>query len=450
MVGADGRPTQKTLRQMLVEWNAYRLQTVHRRSQHRLGKVLDRIHVLEGRMLVLLNVDEVIRIIRAADDPGADLIAAFKLTERQAEDILEMRLRQLARLEAFKVEQDLEARRGERAELLELLENPASMKKLIIKEIEGDAKQHGDARRTLIKASERASVEVAVVDEPVTVIFSTRGWVRARTGHGHDWTQFTFKEGDSLQYAREVRTVDQAVFLDTRGRAYAVPVAQLPGARGDGVPAPSLLDALAFGVHPPFAVDQGGHYLGVLDEALVMREIRALADSMSAAPLDPRAVVGATRDDWEALVGAWNDEELAVGAAKAQRGRTRIPGLQRSTETIAERSYRGRVPCSDRDSDTRCIALGRVERLANEARGDVLSLLDEAMSADFAREGLSGRVVDFSLEYAHELVVEPETLLPRRFVTRRTSGLVIETDDGKRTDVVQIDRLERQFTPRGR
>ena len=214
--------------------------------------------------------------------------------------------------------------------------------------------------------------------------------------------------------------------------------------------APSLLDALAFGVHPPFAVDLGGHYLGVLDEALVMREIRALADSMSAAPLDPRAVVGATRDDWEALVGAWNDAELAVGAAKAQRGRSRVPGLQRSTETIAERSYRGRVPCSDRDSDARCVALGRVERLANEARGDVLSLLDEAMSADFAREGLSGRVVDFSLEYAHELVVEPETLLPRRFVTRRTSGLVIETDDGKRSDVVQIDRLERQFTPRGR
>jgi topoisomerase-4 subunit A len=193
-------------------------------------------------MLVLLNVDEVIRVIRNADEPKPELMAAFKLSERQAEDILEMRLRQLAKLEAFKVEQDLEAKRGERAELVELLENPASMKKLVIKEMEGDAKQHGDARRTLIEASQRASVEVAVVDEPVTVIFSSKGWVRARSGHGHDWTQFTFKEGDSLQYAREVRTVDQAVFIDTRGRAYTVPVAQLPGARGDGVPAPSLLD----------------------------------------------------------------------------------------------------------------------------------------------------------------------------------------------------------------
>lgn len=137
-----------------------------------------------------------------------------------------------------------------------------------------------------------------------------------------------------------------------------------------------------------------------------------------------------------------------MGAAKAQHGRTRVPGLQRATDTVAERSYRGRVPCSEREVEPRCVALGRVERLAKESRGDVLSVLDEAMSEDFAREGLSGRVVDFSLEYAHELVVEPETLVPRRFVTRRTSGLVIETDDGKRSDVVQIDRLERRFTPR--
>jgi topoisomerase-4 subunit A len=241
-IGRDGRPQQKSLRGVLAEWIDFRFDTVRRRCEHRLAQVDERIHVLEGRMLVLLNVDEVIRVIRNSDEPKPELMSAFKLSERQAEDILEMRLRQLARLEAFKVEQDLEAKRGERAELLELLENPASMKKLIIREIEGDAKQHGDARRTLIKASERASVEVAVVDEPVTVIFSAKGWVRARTGHGHDWTQFTFKEGDSLQYAREVRTVDQAVFLDTRGRAYTVPVAQLPGARGDGVPAPSLLD----------------------------------------------------------------------------------------------------------------------------------------------------------------------------------------------------------------
>jgi topoisomerase-4 subunit A len=241
-IGRDGRPQQKSLRGVLAEWIDFRFDTVRRRCGHRLAQVDERIHVLEGRMLVLLNVDEVIRVIRNADEPKPELMSAFRLSGRQADDILEMRLRQLAKLEAFKVEQELAARRGERAELVELLDNPSSLKKLVIREIEADAKQHGDARRTLIKRSERASVEVAVVDEPVTVIFSSKGWVRSRTGHGHDWTQFTFKEGDALQYAREVRTVDQAVFLDTRGRAYTVPVAQLPGARGDGVPAPSLLD----------------------------------------------------------------------------------------------------------------------------------------------------------------------------------------------------------------
>ena len=241
-IGRDGRPQQKSLRGVLAEWIDFRFDTVRRRSQHRLAQVNDRIHVLEGRMLVLLSVDAVIKVIRNADEPKSELMAAFSLSERQAEDILEMRLRQLARLEAFKVEQELQSKRGEREELTELLDNPASMKRLIIREIESDAKQHGDARRTLIKPSERASVEVAVVDEPVTVIFSAKGWVRARSGHGHDWTQFGFKEGDQLQFAREVRTVDQAVFLDSRGRAYTAPVAQLPGARGDGVPAPSLFD----------------------------------------------------------------------------------------------------------------------------------------------------------------------------------------------------------------
>ncbi len=241
-IGRDGRPQQKSLRAMLSEWIDFRFDTVRRRCEHRLEQVDERIHVLEGRMLVLLNVDEVIRVIRNADEPKPELMSAFRLSERQADDILEMRLRQLARLEAIRIEQDLAARRKEREELAELLASPAAMKKLVVREIEADAREHGDARRTLIQASERASVEVAVVDEPVTVIFSAKGWVRTRTGHGHDRTQFTFKEGDALQFAREVRSVDQAVFLDTRGRAYTVPVSQLPGGRGDGVPAPSLFE----------------------------------------------------------------------------------------------------------------------------------------------------------------------------------------------------------------
>src|SRR5690606_39084140 len=142
--------------------------------------------VLEGRMIVYLNVDEVIRTIRESDEPRPALMQAFALSERQADDILEMRLRQLARLEAFKIEKELEELRGKRPELEELRENPRAMRRLITREIEADAKRFGDARRTLIEEAERAVLQVKVLDEPVTVIASQKGWLRARQGHEHD------------------------------------------------------------------------------------------------------------------------------------------------------------------------------------------------------------------------------------------------------------------------
>jgi topoisomerase IV subunit A len=241
-IGLDGRPRQKSLRDMLVEWGQFRTQTVRRRSEHRLGKVNDRIHILEGRQAVLLNIDKVIRIIRAADDPKADLIATFKLSERQAEDILEIRLRQLARLEGIKIEQELKELRSEKKELEELLASEALLKKLVIKEIQQDAKTYGDARRTLIEQAARASVEVKVEDEPVTVIVSEKGWVRARQGHGHDSTLLTFKQGDALYATFECRTVDTLIAIGTNGRVYSVPVNALPSARGDGQPITTMLE----------------------------------------------------------------------------------------------------------------------------------------------------------------------------------------------------------------
>ncbi|KPF70419.1 DNA topoisomerase IV [beta proteobacterium AAP99] len=241
-IGLDGRPRQKALREILVEWGQFRVATVRRRSQHRLAKVDDRIHILEGRQAVLLNIDKVIKIIRAADDPKADLIAAFKLSERQAEDILEIRLRQLAKLEGIKIEQELAELRTEKTELEELLGNESALKRLVIKEIQADAKQYGDARRTLIQAAERASIEVRIEDEPVTVIVSEKGWVRARQGHGHDASLFTFKQGDSLYGAFECSTLDNLVVLGSNGRVYSVPVASLPSARGDGQPITTLIE----------------------------------------------------------------------------------------------------------------------------------------------------------------------------------------------------------------
>jgi topoisomerase IV subunit A len=242
MVGLDGRPTQKSLRQMMLEWIEFRQTTVQRRSQHRLGKVLDRIHILEGRQLVLLNIDEVIAIIRRSDEPKAALIARFALSDRQAEDILEIRLRQLARLEAIKIEQELKTLREEQGRLEEILGSPAALRRLLIKEIEADAKQFADARRTLIQAEKKAVLEVKVLDEPVTVVISARGWVRARSGHGHDATSFAFKSGDALYAAFECRTVDTVLAFGSRGRIYSVPVAAMPGARGDGQPLTTMID----------------------------------------------------------------------------------------------------------------------------------------------------------------------------------------------------------------
>ena len=242
MVGIDGKPVQKSLRQMLEEWIAFRQGTITRRSQHRLTKVLDRIHILEGRQIVLLNIDEVIAIIRAADEPQAALMARFYLSERQAEDILEIRLRQLARLEAIKIAQELKELRDSQGRLEDILGNPSALRRLMVKEIEADAKQFADPRRTLIQAEKKAVVEVRVVDEPVTVVVSEKGWVRSRNGHGHEAASFGFKAGDALYGTYECRTVDTFIVLGSNGRVYSVPVAQLPSARGDGQPVTTLIE----------------------------------------------------------------------------------------------------------------------------------------------------------------------------------------------------------------
>ncbi len=253
MVGLDGRPTGKNLRDILVEWVKFRFTTVTRRTQHKLNQVLDRIHVLEGRMIVLLNVDKVIRIIRNADDPKADLIKVFRLSERQAEDILDMRLRMLAKLEHIKVEQELDEKRKEQKSLEKILANRKALEDLVVGEIEEDVKTFGDKRRTKIEEAEKAEIETPVIDEPVTVIFSRKGWVRARQGWDVDPAALSFKEGDELLSLIKCRTVDPVVFLDSRGRAYTVQAGELPPGRGDGAPASSLVD-----------VQEGAHIIYVV------------------------------------------------------------------------------------------------------------------------------------------------------------------------------------------
>jgi topoisomerase IV subunit A len=267
MIGTDGRPVQKSLRQILSEWVGFRQQTVHRRTRHRLEKVLDRIHVLEGRQLVLLNIDEVIRIIRESDEPKPALIARFSLSDRQAEDILDIRLRQLARLEALRIEQELKELRDEQAKLEDVINNPASLKRLVIKEIESDAKTYSpeakDPRRTLIQAEKKAVAEVKVVDEPVTVVVSLKGWVRALKGHEVEVATLQFKAGDALYGTFPCRSVDTLSVLGSNGRVYSTAVAGLPGGRGDGQPITTLIE-LESGTSP-------AHYVaGNADQRLLL------------------------------------------------------------------------------------------------------------------------------------------------------------------------------------
>jgi len=242
MIGGDGRPTQKSLRRILSEWIAFRADTVQRRTAHRLARVLERIHVLEGRQLVLLNIDEVIRIIRNADEPKPALMARFGLSERQADDILDIRLRQLARLEAIRIEQELKELRAEKDKLDEILGSPAALKRTLIREIEQDAKTHGDDRRTLLQEEKKAVAEVRLVDEPVTVVVSLKGWVRALKGHEVDASTLAFKAGDALYGVFACRSVDALVVFGSNGRVYSVGAALLPGGRGDGVPITTLID----------------------------------------------------------------------------------------------------------------------------------------------------------------------------------------------------------------
>lgn len=244
MIGSDGRPATKSLWQILREWADFRVVTVRRRSQHRLDEVERRLHILEGRQAVLLNIDEVIRVIRESDDPKADLMAAFKLSEIQAEDILEIRLRQLARLEAIKIEREMAQLRTERDGLRKLLSDEGVLRTCIADEIAADAQEYGDVRRTLIEVAERvtASEAAVTVDEPVTILVSKNGWLRARQGHGVDRSALSWREGDSELAVIETRSVWPLIVLDTQGRAYTLKTTEIPGGRGDGVPLTKLVE----------------------------------------------------------------------------------------------------------------------------------------------------------------------------------------------------------------
>ncbi|QII28461.1 DNA topoisomerase IV subunit A [Stenotrophomonas maltophilia] len=239
VIGLDGRPQVKNLKTLLSEWLAFRSSTVTRRLQHRLQKVERRLHLLEGLLVAFLNLDEVIHIIRTEDEPKAALIARFGLSEDQAEYILETKLKQLARLEEMKIRGEQDELAKERDKIIAILDSKTKLKKLIRDELQADAKKFGDERRSPLvqrQAAQAIDETELVPSEPMTVVMSEKGWIRAAKGHDIDASTLSYRDGDALQGAVRARSTQQVAFLDSEGRAYSTPVHTLPSARGNGEP----------------------------------------------------------------------------------------------------------------------------------------------------------------------------------------------------------------------
>jgi topoisomerase-4 subunit A len=256
IIALDGRPRVMSLRDILTEWLEFRTRTVTRRLTHRLEKVAKRLHILDGLLIAFLNLDEVIRIIRREDEPKPVLMKRFKLTDEQAEEILNTRLRHLAKLEEMKIREEQKALASEREELEALLKSKAKLKKLIAAEIKADAEKYGDDRRTKIierEAAQAIDETTLIPNEPVTVVLSTGGYVRSAKGHEVDPRTFSYKSGDAFQAAARGRSLQSAIFIDSTGRTYALPAHSLPSARGQGEPLSGRLD-------PP----DGAKFVGVM------------------------------------------------------------------------------------------------------------------------------------------------------------------------------------------
>lgn len=248
VIGLDGRPRVMPLPEMLGEWLQFRRSTVRRRLEHRLGKVEDRLHILEGLLIAYLDLDEVIRIIREEDDPKASLVATFSLSDRQAEAILELRLRHLAKLEEMKIRGEQDELEKERKQLQGLLGSEAKLTTLIEKEIRAAGKEHGDERRSpLVEREEsKALSEVELLGaDPITVVLSDKGWIRAAKGHDIDPEGLSYKAGDSFLLAAKGKTNQLLVLLDDTGRAYTLSAHNLPSARGQGEPVTGRVNVAA-------------------------------------------------------------------------------------------------------------------------------------------------------------------------------------------------------------
>ncbi|HFE37772.1 MAG TPA: DNA topoisomerase IV subunit A, partial [Gammaproteobacteria bacterium] len=254
MIGIDGRPKVRDLRTILCDWLSFRTNTVRKRLEYRLEKVLQRLHILEGLLIAFLNIDEVIHIIRTEDHPKPVLMSRFELSDPQAEAILELKLRHLAKLEEMKIRGEQDELQAEREKLELTLSSERRLRTLVKKEIQADTKEYGDARRSPIIARQAAQAldpSALVPSEAITVILSEKGWVRAGKGHDIDVSALSYKAGDSFLMSVKTKTNQHVLFIDSSGRCYSLPGHGFPSARGHGEPLTGRLNP------PPGAVFRG-------------------------------------------------------------------------------------------------------------------------------------------------------------------------------------------------
>ena len=266
MIGIDGLPQAKNLKKILKEWLQYRTDKVRRRVQHRLGKVESEIHILDGLMITFMNIDEIFRVIREEENPKVVLMRKFKLSDLQTEAILDLRLRKLAKLEEAKIKGAFDKLNDERKTLKQTLGSKSRLKTLIKRELQADADTYGDERRSPIVEREEARTideTVFLPAEPITVILSEKGWVRAAKGHDIDPDSLGYRAGDRFKYAVKGRSNQSAVFLDSTGRSYSIPAHSLPSARGNGEPISSW-------VTPPDGATFAGVMLGEPEDIFLL------------------------------------------------------------------------------------------------------------------------------------------------------------------------------------
>ncbi len=362
VIGLDCRPRVKNLLDMLKEWLTFRTETVRRRLQFRLDKVNERLHLLDGLLIAFLNLDEVIRIIRNEDEPKAVLIKKFKLTVLQADFILDTRLRQLARLEEMKIRDEQNSLNEEKQGLEKTLGSKQRMKTLIKKELQSDADEYGDERRSPIveRDSAQAMDETALISvEPITVILSEKGWVRSAKGHEVDAYAMAYKSGDKFQSSATGRSNQLAVFLDSTGRAYALSAHGLPSARGYGEPLSGRLKlpdgASVVGVIMGQADDlvllssDAGYGLVIRLEEMISRNKagkRILSVPKGALAMPP-VVVRSYEDDW--VVAVTTEGHMMVvplnELPQLPKGKgNKIIGIP-SAQVVARKEYMSAITC---------------------------------------------------------------------------------------------------------